>query len=267
VRLTSRALEKVWGSPLTEPWYRNPQGLRIGEVWLSASDSVPLLVKFLFTRENLSIQVHPGDDYARAHENGSRGKTEMWHVLRAEPGAKIAIGLRAPATRERLRAAALSGEIVGMLRWIEPAAGETYLIPAGTIHGTTGSLALCEVQELSDVTYRLFDYGRTGRELHLEPGLEVAELWPRDGYVARVGLGGGRELLAECEYFRTERLTVHGSATLPSRPRNYLFVALAGDGTLAEVPFQAGEAWEIAAGSGPFEVKSPDATALITLAR
>ncbi len=266
MRLGYRALEKVWGSPLTEPWYRNAEGLNIGEVWFSASDSVPLLVKFLFTRENLSIQVHPGDQYARAHENGSAGKTEMWHVLRVEPGAKIAIGLREPATREQVRAAALSGEIVAMLRWIEPAPGDTYLIPAGTIHGTTGSMALCEVQELSDVTYRLFDYGRTGRELHLERGLEVAELGPREGYVPRVDLGGGRELLAECGYFRTERLSVRGSATLAARARNYLFVALAGDGVLAGVPFRAGEAWEIAAGSGPFEVKSPDATALITLA-
>ena len=75
MRLASRALEKVWGSPLTEPWYRNPEDLNIGEIWFSASDSVPLLVKFLFTRENLSIQVHPGDEYARARENGSLGKT------------------------------------------------------------------------------------------------------------------------------------------------------------------------------------------------
>jgi len=240
--------------------------LRVGEIWFSASDSLPLLVKLLFTEESLSIQVHPGDDYARAHESGSRGKTEMWHVLRAEPGAKLALGLREPSSRERVRAAALTGEIVEMLRWIEPAAGDTFFIPAGTIHAIGGGLALCEVQQLSDVTYRLFDFGRTGRELHLERGLEVAELGPREGFVPRVDLGGGRELLAECGYFRTERLSVRGSATLPARARNHLFVALAGDGVLAGIPFRAGEAWEIAAGSGPFEVESSDATALITQA-
>ena len=190
----------------------------------------------------------------------------MWHVLSAEPGAKIAIGLREAATRERVRAAALSGEIVEMLRWIEPVAGDTFFIPAGTIHAIGGGVAVCEVQQLSDVTYRLFDFGRTGRELHLDRGLEVAGLGPRESFVPRVDLGGGRELLAECAYFRTERLAVRGSATLPARTRSYLFVALAGVGVLAGVPFRAGEAWEIAAGAGPFEVKSPDATALITQA-
>lgn len=267
VRLASRPIEKVWGSPLTEPWYRNPEGRKIGEVWFTASDSVPLLVKLLFTSDNLSVQVHPGDDYARVHENGSRGKTEMWHVLRAEPGAKLAIGLREAATRERVHAAALSGEIFDMLRWIEPSPGDTFFIPAGTIHAIGGGLALCEVQQLSDVTYRLFDYGRTGRELHIEKSLDVAVLGPREALVPRLDLDGAlgdRALLAECEYFRTERLLVRGSALLPVRERNYLCIALAGAGVLAGVPFSAGEAWEITAGSGPFEVESPDAAVLIT---
>jgi mannose-6-phosphate isomerase len=263
-RLARRPLEKVWGSPLTEPWYRNPEGKGIGEIWFEASDSVPLLVKFLFTSANLSVQVHPGDEYARVHENGSPGKTEMWHVLRAEAGAKVAIGLKERATRERVLAAALSGEIVEMLRWIEVAPGDSFFIPAGTIHAIGGGLALCEVQQLSDVTYRLFDYGRKGRELHLEKGLDVADPGPREAYVPRTDRGGGRSLLAECRYFRTERMAVRGSATLEARARNYLCIALAGEGTVAGVPFGAGEGWEVAAGSGPFLVESPDAVMLIT---
>jgi mannose-6-phosphate isomerase len=263
LRLIPRALEKVWGSPRTEPWFRNGEGRNIGEIWFTGSDATPLLVKFLFTEDNLSVQVHPGDDYARVHENGSRGKTEMWHVLRADPGAKIAIGLREPATREEIRRAALSGEIVTMLRWIEVAAGDTYFIPAGTIHAIGAGLALCEVQELSDVTYRLFDFGRD-RELHLDKSLDVAILGPWDALTPRVELDGGRELLAECEYFRTERLQVRGFATLPAAERNTLCVALSGGGLVAGVPFVAGDAWEIEAGSGPFTWESPDASLLIT---
>ena len=125
---------------------------------------------------------------------------------------------------------------------------------------------LCEVQQLSDVTYRLYDFGRSGRELHLEKSLDVADLGPREARAPRVEIGGGRELLAECEYFRTERLAVRGSAVLPVRARDSICVALAGEGTVAGVPFCAGEAWEIAAGSGPFGVESSDAVVLITQA-
>src|ERR1700722_8663199 len=99
-RLASTAHDKVWGSKQTEPWYKNSEGRQIGEIWFAAS--VPLLVKFLFTSDNLSIQVHPEDEYAREHHN-SFGKTEMWHILRAEPGAKIALGLKEPLTECELR--------------------------------------------------------------------------------------------------------------------------------------------------------------------
>jgi mannose-6-phosphate isomerase len=253
VCLATRALDKVWGSALTEPWYRNPEGRNIGEVWFSASDSTPLLVKLLFTSDNLSVQVHPGDDYAREHENGSNGKTEMWHILRAEPGAKIAIGLREPATRERVREAALSGAIVDMLRWVEPHPGDTFFIPAGTIHAIGGGLALCEVQQVSDVTYRIYDFGRP-RELHLDRGLDVADLNPSDA---------GVEVLAECDYFRTETLRILGSATLEPRNRDYLCIVLAGEGTLAGEPFRPGEAWEIEANTGPWAIETSAATLLI----
>src|SRR5580693_6016308 len=124
-RLSSTAYEKVWGSPETEPWYRNPERRKIGEIWFAASDSVPLLVKFLFTSDNLSVQVHPGDAYARKHHN-SRGKTEMWHILRAEPGAKIALGVRESLTPERLIETAKSGAIEAMLNWIPARKGDTF---------------------------------------------------------------------------------------------------------------------------------------------
>src|SRR6185312_10702716 len=115
-------LEKVWGSSATEPWLDNPERRKIGEIWFSAPDAMPLLVKFLFTSDKLSVQVHPDDAYARAHGH-QRGKTEVWHVLRAEPEATVALGLRESATGEQVRAAALNGDIVGMLEWIPVQAG------------------------------------------------------------------------------------------------------------------------------------------------
>ena len=99
--------DRVWGSFDTEPWCRNPDNRKIGEVWFPASDAIGILVKFLFTSDNLSVQVHPADEYARRH-HGSCGKTEIWHILRAEPDAKVAVGLRETVSPARLRDAALT---------------------------------------------------------------------------------------------------------------------------------------------------------------
>src|SRR5579862_1824122 len=129
-RLQPRFLEKVWGSPHLAPWFADREA-KIGEVWLEASSPLqapppvplPVLVKFLFTSQKLSVQVHPDDEYARRHHN-SPGKTEMWYVLAAQPGAQIAAGFREPLSRERLREAALSGAIVDLLEWYPAAPGE-----------------------------------------------------------------------------------------------------------------------------------------------
>ena len=169
VRLPTRFLEKVWGTPDLLPWYP-PAQKKIGEVWFEAD--LPLLVKFVFTSERLSVQVHPNDQFAAAHEN-SRGKTEMWYVMRAEPGARLAIGFRESISCERLRDAAISGEIEQLLNWMEVEAGDAFFVPAGTVHAIGSGLALCEIQQHSDVTYRLYDYGRP-RELHLDQAIQVA---------------------------------------------------------------------------------------------
>lgn len=267
-RLTSTVHEKIWGSALTEPWLHNPKGLKIGEVWFAAPEFVPLLVKLLFTDDKLSVQVHPPDEYAASH-GYTCGKTEMWHVLRAEPDAKIALGLREAVTKERLEAASLSGEVPGLLNWIPARGGDTFFIPAGTIHAIGSGLVLCEVQQFSDVTYRLFDYGRLDedgnpRELHLADSLAVAELQPADGAVARKPRGNGLELLAQCKYFETERLTVRGAQTLPARARNTLYVALEGAGTIGGHPFRPGAAWAVPGSSEPLEIASDEAVFLIT---
>lgn len=251
-RLASTVLDKVWGAPDTEPWFRNPARRKIGEIWFSASDSLPILVKLLFTSDNLSVQVHPQDEYARLHHN-SRGKTEIWHILRAEPDAKVAIGLREKLSPERLRAASLSGEIMDLLNWLPARVGDTFFVPAGAVHAIGGGLALCEIQQHSDVTYRLYDYGRP-RELHLDHALAVCLPGP---------LAARTQLPFECAYFRAQPLTVNGIVTVDSPARNTIYVAISGAGSMGGEPFQAGEAWEIPEGAPPIEITGENAVFLL----
>ena len=265
-KLVPDVLDKVWGSSATQPWMANPEGRKIGEIWFSASEVMPVLVKFLFTSDRLSVQVHPDDVYARAHGH-ERGKTEMWRILRAEPGATIALGLRENATGEQVRAAALNGGIVEMLRWIPAQAGDTFFVPAGTIHAIGGGLTICEIQQLSDVTYRLFDYQREpNRPLHLKESLEVARLAPADGRRRAVALAAGRELLAECAHFRTELLSVDGSIQCETTRAPAIYVAIRGAGTIAGEPFRAGEAWLVPGGTAAFEIASGSAEFVIASA-
>jgi len=261
-RLPTKPYTKVWGTPRTQPWYSNDENQEIGEVWFEASETMPLLVKLLFTSDLLSVQVHPGDEYARLHEN-SRGKTEMWHILRAEPGARIAAGLKEPVSPERLRAACLSGAVESMLQWTEVHPGDTFFLPAGTIHAIGAGIVACEVQQLSDVTYRLYDYGR-GRELHLERGMDVVKPEPWDALVPSESQGNCVRLLKCCEYFRTQRLSVIGEAQCPSPARNTLYIALEGEGMIAGLPFTPGAGFEVAAGAPPFGINSEKAAFLIT---
>lgn len=260
-RLASTVYNKVWGATHTEPWYENQHGRQIGEIWFAAS--VPLLVKFLFTSEKLSVQVHPDDEYARTHHQ-SPGKTEMWHVLRADPGAKVALGLREPMTENEFREACETGEIADLINWLPAHAGDTFFVPAGTVHAIGEGLVLCEVQQLSDLTYRLFDYWRPNRELHIEHGMRVSRLAAHDGSVMRMRLNESSELLAECQYFRTERMCVKGTVGCSSCPQTKIYVVLEGEGTLAGSTFHAGEAWEVPAHSEAFEIASPEAVILVT---
>jgi len=245
VRLPTRFLEKVWGSADLAPWYPLSED-KIGEVWFEAD--LPLLVKFVFTSERLSVQVHPDDRFAAAHEN-SCGKTEMWYVMRADPGAQLAIGLRESLSPERLREAALSGEIERLLCWREVQAGDVFLVPAGTIHAIGGGLALCEIQQHSDVTYRLYDYGRP-RELHLDKAIQVAKRQASEAEPVK--------LPVECEYFHTELArTTSPLQYKPAKDRFHLLIFLSGSGSIADQAFREGEAWLTQAGGKPFIIR-PD---------
>jgi mannose-6-phosphate isomerase len=149
-----------------------PAGRRIGEVWFTAATDKPLLVKYLFTSERLSIQVHPNGEQARAR-GLSRGKSECWYILEAEPDASLGLGLKREVSADALRAAALDGSIEQLMDWRPVRAGDFFMVPAGTIHAVGAGISLLEFQQNSDVTYRLYDYGRP-RELHLDDGIAVA---------------------------------------------------------------------------------------------
>lgn len=165
-------VEKPWGrTDLPEIFGVGDR--EIGEVWFDLEgDSLPTLVKWLFTSERLSIQVHPDDNYARA--NGLKsGKEECWIVTHAEEGATLGIGLTRQMSPDELREAALSGDIETLLDWKAVQPGDWYYIPAGTIHAIGAGVRLVEVQQNADVTYRLYDYGRP-RPLHLDEAMAVS---------------------------------------------------------------------------------------------
>jgi mannose-6-phosphate isomerase len=248
VRLPAVFKEKIWGALDLAPWYPDP-GKKIGEVWFEAD--LPVLVKFVFTSDRLSVQVHPDDAFAAAHEK-SRGKTEMWYVLRADPGAQLALGFREPITRERLRESALSGEIERLLNWVDVSQGDSFFVPAGTVHAIGAGLALCEVQQQSDITYRLYDYGRS-RELHLEKALQVASTAAYDAKP--------QELPIDCQYFHTEMARITSPIEYPgANDRFHLLIFAGGSGKIAGQPFSEGEAWLVPPGAGVFSIHPDEPT-------
>lgn len=231
VRLNPSRRVKPWGSKNLEPLF--PEARRkIGEIWYRRSPSFPILVKFLFTSKNLSVQLHP---------DGVSGKTEMWHILKAEPGARIAIGFEKPIHRQKLEQACRSGEIVELLRWTPVAAGQTYFVPARTVHAIGAGISLCEIQQNSDITYRLHDF-ELGRELHLERAVPIARLNRHPGASAPKLLARGRALLARCEYFATESIAGQGSVQVQGED-SQLLIFLEGKGKIGASSFSAGEVW------------------------
>lgn len=249
------------GKTLGESWRAMPaewRGTRMGSY-----PDFPLLVKFLFPQDKLSIQVHPDDAYAAKYEQaaGGRGKTEMWHIVSAQPGAELLIGLKPGVTREKF-IAAISDHTVEELFVHYPArAGETYFVAAKTQHAIGPGLIVCEVQEYSDLTYRVYDYGRVdsagkARELHIEKALQVTDFeGTRSGKVPPLALhspDAKKYLLAACEFFATERWDCDRTTFFESDPQEFqLVVILNGCGKFHDgetvLPYQSGQAWFLAA--------------------
>lgn len=199
MKLAKNLVEKPWGRTDIPPAFGDICGRRIGEVWYEAVDGaqLPILVKWLFTSEKLSIQVHPSDD--QAYERGlPSGKEECWYIVDAEPGAVLGMGTKQPLSNEELRAASLSGEIEQLMDWKPVQRGDYYYIPAGTVHAIGAGITLVEVQQYADITYRLYDYGRP-RELHLDDGVAVSVARPYGD--ARSGKASGNMTLVDGPHF------------------------------------------------------------------
>ncbi|MGD0294452.1 MAG: type I phosphomannose isomerase catalytic subunit [Terracidiphilus sp.] len=252
--------ERVWGCRDLRPWYDQVtgSGLPIGEAWLTGEQCVvatgahagqtlgaliaevpqallgpvtprgseaasPLLIKVIFAKEKLSVQVHPDDKMAQKYGD-PRGKTECWYVLEAEPGAQVACGLKPGVTLDDVKTGIETGTLENSLNMLSVAPGEVVFVDAGTVHSIWPGSILLETQQNCDLTYRMYDYGR-GRELHIQKSLEATRLVTHAGKIPPKVLSD-RTLLMEGNYFCMERIPVVGSRTSASLPGP----SLAGDG-------------------------------------
>jgi len=193
-------VEKPWGRTDLPPGFAAAgAGRQIGEIWFESTNGrdLPLLVKYIFTSDRLSIQVHP-DDAQAAAKGLPRGKEEIWYILDCEPGATLGIGLIAPMSSDQFRAAAQDGSLEQWIDWKPVKPGDCYFIPAGTVHAIGAGITLVEIQQNADVTYRLYDYGRP-RELHLDDGVAVSHLQPYDRALIEAPLGSETRLISDEE--------------------------------------------------------------------
>ncbi len=261
-KLRRKPVEKIWGrrdlpdefigevrtdQPIGEIWYEGPNG-----------SEAPLLVKQLFTSEKLSIQVHP-DDRAAIAAGGERGKDEAWVILRADPGAVIGLGLTGIVSADRLAMAARDGTIEQLVDWRPVAAGDHYYSPAGTIHALGAGLALIEIQQNSDVTYRLYDYGRQ-RELHVEQAIKVAVAGPFQPVSEATMRSDAREVLASGQAFVLERWRGANGTIRPPEHRPVWLIPVSGDSRIGSDRLLPGDVWVI---DGPEKLSASSGSELL----
>jgi mannose-6-phosphate isomerase len=285
--------------PLAEMWFSGPgcrlasgplAGRELKDAWrempaewkgtrCAADAEISLLVKYIFAGDKLSIQVHPDDAYAARQEaaRGGRGKTEMWHVLYAQPGAELLVNLRPGVTAAAFRAAMEDGALENLLARVPVAAGDTIYVPAGTVHTICGGVMLCEIQEQSDITYRVYDYKRKGpdgkeRPLHVRQALEVINFGEQTGEkvvpVVRLEHGLKVKYVAACRYFATERWEFEGRIGAVTSPESFeLLVFLSGAGRLEwggqHQLFERNQVWLLPASLGAYQITASEPTTLL----
>ncbi|MBQ1382653.1 MAG: mannose-6-phosphate isomerase, class I [Solobacterium sp.] len=197
---------------------------------------LPVLIKFIDAKQDLSVQVHPDDDYARIHEHGSLGKNEMWYVLSAGPDAQIIYGFAHDTEKEEIQAALQEGTLMKHVRRIPVRTNDVFFIPAGTVHAIGRGTVVAEIQESSNLTYRMYDYDRTDdqgrkRELHTDKALEVLDYHGTDDVrqpmrVLRYRPGCASELLVRCRYFQTERILLNSPGGIEQKTDSASFEVL-----------------------------------------
>ncbi len=251
------ATSEFRGKTLRDAWRAMPSDWR-GTQFVAGED-FPLLVKFIFPKDMLSLQVHPDDAYAAVHERaaGGRGKTEMWHIVSADPDAHILLGLKPGVDKRQFLAGLENHTLESLFESYEVRSGDTIFVPAGTPHAIGPGMIVCEVQEYSDLTYRVYDYGRVDsqgrpRDLHVDKAMQVTNFGPTvAGKTSRYPLpveDGERQLLAACRYFAAERWEAPSPVSVELDPGRFeLLVILSGAGILRAPGFAfpccAGECW------------------------
>lgn len=209
-------------------------------------DGFPLMIKLIDAKDDLSVQVHPSDDYALKNEK-SFGKTEMWYIVEAEENAGIYIGFKRKVSREELEEAIKNNSVTELLNFVKVKAGESYFIPSGTVHAICKGCLICEIQQNSNLTYRLYDYGRKDkngnvRELHVKQALAVANLnkFRNKKFYFNI--------LGKCRYFKVKKLTVENKKVLKKNAGSFRCVTcVTGEGEINGIKFSRGDSFFISA--------------------
>ena len=262
-----RTKPKPWGSLDLRPWSEaSTTDGPIGELWFERPDhaapETALLLKLLFTTEPLSIQVHPDDAFARSIGLTS-GKTEAWYILSAIAGAEVAVGLNYPRSAVELRTAITDGTIANIVHWHPVHQGDVVVIPAGTIHAIGAGIVLAEIQQHSDATFRLFDYGRQ-RELHIEKAVAVATAGPREPQSLPERLSGARTVLTVNPHFALEQIDlVPGSVWMLDATKETWLLAIEGHAQLGATRLSLGQAVFLQADHADIEAGADGLKALL----
>ena len=287
VKLTPAYKSIIWGgeklkkeynkttdlSPLAESWELSfhkdgksllPDGRALCDLASEADLGVnckgfpffPVLVKFIDARDKLSVQVHPADEYALAHEN-SLGKTEMWYIADADEGAGIYLGFKEDVTRQQFKAAIEEKRLTDYLRFIPVRAGESYFIPAGTIHAICSGCLICEIQQNSNITYRVYDYGRLDkdgreRELHVERALDVTNTTALEPKELNLPTSEG-VLKGINKFFTATYISVSGERVMKTDHNSFrCLTCLDGSGRVGNIEINKGESVFVPAGHPDF---------------
>ena len=265
-------------------------GRKLGEVWPSLAPDwtgtrlrrlghAPLLVKFIFPEEKLSLQVHPTDAYAAKHEAaaGGAGKTEMWYVISARDGAEVLVGLREGTTRDSFARAIADGSAEECLARVPVRAGDAIFVPAGTAHSILPGVVLCEIQEYSDVTYRVFDYDRVGadgkpRALHIQQALDVLQFGQQSGgrcEPVTIQHGAATETFyVACGYFAVERWEFRQRIAAVTDASHFdALIFLSGSGQVefpgGELAYAPAQSWLLPASLGAYMLSPKSPTTLL----
>jgi len=233
-----------------------------------SGDSFPVLVKLIDAEKDLSVQVHPDNDYARKHENDS-GKTEMWYVISADIGSELIYGFKEELTKEEFRQAIEDNTLMDKVNRVPVRQGDVFFIKPGTLHAIGKGILIAEIQQSSNVTYRVYDYGRLGadgkpRELHIEKALDVTNTVPAEPKSPVYGMeldGVVTQLLADCEYFNVNRHRIIKELELYVDKNSFAHVLMIGGsgGELVAdnytLPLTMGSSVFVPAGTGAFAIK------------